>query len=416
MAVVFKEKPHGYRQFPGPPGWLWLVLILAFVFALVSLAAGDAVKPADVLRVQADLATDASGDYVPVPATPAVRQAIADALSPTAPPPATRPAVRPLARLAADTTRAKRGYGVSAAGGGVRSYADRDVRGFDQNFTLENIPGAKLDNVTSLYAYRDSPDLIYHGQLFYFGNAGGVEISNFYGGKSGGCWTRRTVDRTQYHHVIYSDFGTILIASAGICYQADNSGIQTRDGGDVVDVVVIGCGIGFLATQGDTHIRHLTIYDGGYYVDFDKQKRPSAWTGMVGLDIYSASVVADDVWIVGKKGQELGDDMVRASGLKRYPGPAVSLSPYKPDPAHPKYKPRPKGKAPLVSTNCRIAGWPGPAFGGGDVAHLDKRGWTVTPEPIEYDPSPVLAALERNEISKAEAVTTLTREIRGRVK
>jgi hypothetical protein len=336
-----------------------------------------------------------------------------------APPPPPPPPPLPSLTVMKPEAGKPRDHGLAYNKGGDLVVENLHVEGFGHNIVAQNAKSLKVNNVRTCRAWREQSKDIFAGQgLYLFNIAGQVVVTGFFARDNGWQKDKPPIDLTEYRHGVYANFGgggnggpvfdTCIIA--GSC----NTGIQLRAGGVIRNSVFLDSATAIAAVMGNFRLENCTIYDGHYHnsrvVDSSGKTVIKSWTAHTALTALWPGVLRD-VWIVGRPGQ--GDDPGLVPNVKCFPQGAVSVSGmWGGANGHPEWKPSPV-PVKLDAKDCVIAGWPGQPFTG-DRKH-DGSGFVVKNSTVSYDYKPVLDAVERNEISIAEAVKTLHQQIRSKV-
>jgi hypothetical protein len=313
---------------------------------------------------------DAAVETPAVPVTP----------TPVPPPVVTPPAEVP-SRLKRKVAPAwgVRGFGIqSIVRGAVVTVLDTHVEGYTTNVSIEHAASVTVRNLRSVRAWRDDPTptdaKLYNGQGIYLDDiAGVVVVRESLFGWNGWQWGHPLVDRTQYRHGAYNNFGCLNPLYED-CILVGNPacGGQFRGGGTCRRCVFLDNGVGVLASMGNLVLEDCLIYGGNYFRVFDS--KGEAWTGMAAITAYWPVTARGELLIAARPGQAAGDATVKATGNRRlYPAPAIQASRQGNDPAHREWHQPPAGAA-LFSlapgATCTVAGWPAGPYGGGAVDNL----------------------------------------------
>lgn len=295
------------------------------------------------------------------------------------------------------------------------------VQGWGQNIHATGNAPLLLEDVFTLFPFREKPKEIYYGQCLYIDSTNTVTIRGYY---ARGSWGREApTEQTAFRHCIYRDFGGKLmvvedswIDGAAACL------LQSR-----CDVVYRRCfltdgAVGVAQVMGNGRIEDSTIYGGHHYFQpagegRDGKPVPAAWTSNVAISLY-APLTVKNVWAVGKPGQ--GDNNNLIPGVRHYNvGAVVGSASYGKEAWKPVVDKDKNGKTDwgtnLLTTegDCRLIGWPGPNVSGDLPPSL--TGWTITTELVDVvgEVNAIRAKMEARQISVKEAVEQAQMAVRA---
>lgn len=290
--------------------------------------------------------------------------------------------------------------------------ADVHYQGYNDGVIIQNAPQAVLSNIRTVGSWRNPATALYGGQGVYIRNVGAAgrnSITGWFAWGNGYDASQKWWECNLYRHDGYFDEGSSPIdVNEAIFANGSTSACQFRTGNPAPSTLsnafITGKGVAVLATYGPLVMSHCTVY-GGHFC-WDGQN----WTLNEGIGIYWP-VVLNDVWFVGEPRQGIAptiDPRARA-----YPQGCIVFGGTWVPPAGHTWSAPPAGARLLTATNCRIAGWPGAAFT--NVPAAQQTGFTVTANPVAYDPRPVLLAVHANRMSIADAQAKLQSDVRAMV-
>jgi hypothetical protein len=188
---------------------------------------------------------------------------------------------------------------------------------------------------------------------------------------------------------------TIFIGNA-------NVGCQLRNGGTLLNCLLIDNGTGVEAVMGRVTIRDCLILSAHLWFD------GANYTGGSGLIAYNP-VEIDNTTIVGTVGQCSAAPNANHPGARLYPQAAVVSGGTWNNHDHPPFVAPPAGARLITGTGNRIAGWSGPAFGG--LKPHDGSGFVVSTKPIVYDWSQPVADYLSNQRTAADTIARVKADV-----
>lgn len=392
-------------------------LILFSALALASPALGQATRPAYQTLVNSD-GTETHGRIFGLtdadiaafdaratrPATLPTTLPTTKPVEPVKPPVVTLP---PITRNKANPAATIRGNGFEYKPG-LRStslsFADTSFEGWAQNIVVAGFKGpSSFTNVTSIFAYRDTPDQQFIGQGMYLHDCGPVTVKGCLFGFNGWTPGKPANNRSGYRHGIYHDLDCgPLVVEDSIFVGNACAGAQSRSGATFRRCVFIDNGIGVLAVKGNIVMDDCLVLSGHRYV-LSASGVALSTAGNGGVYSYT-NVSLINTWIVGTVGQD-------APTTDAGPIKSANLGALGTGSGH---RDNPKGKAKYTASgDCRVIGWPTVSPGYGNADDLD--GVTFGGSPISYNWTPVVNAALGGVISIPAAREKIAADVRSAV-
>lgn len=341
-----------------------------------------------------------------LPLTPAARAHLAaavDAAQPATPPqppvtptvPTVPTATPAMPRKVADHAKVVRGNGLDLMNKPGAKIGPGILDGYEQNVYVHNSPGASLYGMRSLRAFGQ-PSQAFVGQGAFVEKTPDFPFDNYFAYQSGWQPGRPIARRNVYYHGIYYDWQSPRgLVKNSILWLSSNCGVQFKAGGRIEDTLIIDNGTGIQAVLDKCEVVRCTIYDGHHWYSPEgakvNGKKVDALSGMTAIQTYCPTLV-QDTWVIGTVGQSTPRYEPQMPHYEM--GGIVGSSVYVSEDGkgdHGKHFVGQPGASFTFAGDCRVYGWPGPAYAKDNKA-LAAAGLTVLPKAApRIDLQPLLA-------------------------